>query len=275
MFTKNACQTISRKETRVAKTNIVKRPEDAIEEGTKALVPIRQRALDFLEKAKAITKIRTQPERQAVALLLVTNKDLQAEIRRVFKPMKEATHAAHQQVCDQETEQLADLMAEERKIKTMQNEDFREQERVAEEKRRKLQAEADAKAEAERKKEVAALKKSGQKEEAAALAEAPVQAAPVQVENKAQATAAASGLTFRIQKHMEIVDESLLERKYLQVNTAAIQAAGAAYWETIKPKDPKDVQQYAVAVAKFSQFHEVAGVRFWVTKESADTGRRA
>jgi len=258
----------------VGKTKESVKPEVAIAEGVKALAPIRERALTFLESAKEITKIRTEAERKAVALLLVTNKDLQAEIKRVFKPMKEATNAAHQQVCDQETEQLAPLVAEERKIKAMQNVDWIEQERLAEEKRKKLQAQADAKAKAERKKEVDALKKSGQADLAVELAAAPVSAAPVEVENRAAAAASAAGLTYRIQKHMEVVDEALIERQYLSVNTKAIQAAAEAYWETIKPADTKDAVAMAAATSKFSSWQGVKGVRFWITKESSDTGRR-
>ena len=252
----------------------IKESEIAVEEGTRALVPIQQQAVSIIEKAAAITKIRTDGERKLIAFSLSSNKDLQKVIRNFFKPMKEATDAAHTAVCDQEHDVLDPLVTDEARCKRILNEDQAEQDRIAEEKRRKLQAEADAKAEADRKAEVAALKKSGQREEAAALAAAPVQAAPVQVENKAQATAAAAGLTFKVTKHMEVVDEFLIERQYLQVNTAAIQAAAAAYWEQVKPKDPKDALEYGKAASKFSTWGGVKGVRFWTTKESADTGRR-
>jgi len=316
--------------------------ERAIAEGNRALVPLREKVATFADEARKIAKIRTEGERKLIAVTLVTNKDLQKEIKRVFKPMKEATDAAHKAVCDQENEQLEPLLEEEQRCKQLQNEDFREQERVAEEERKKLQAKADAKAAEARKKEVAALrlagfrtvmegveltteldglfkaatgykyatlsddvivalaekfeayaatkkadtpelrelfkalKKEGVKpdETAKVVVAASVQAEQVVVENRAQATASAAGLTFKVQKHMDVTDECLIERQYLSVNVAAIQAAGVAYWETIKPKDAKDAAAYLVAATKFAAWQGVRGVRFWVTKESVDTGRR-
>ena len=320
----------------------IKESEIAVEEGTRALVPIQQQAVTIIEKAAAITKIRTDEDRKLVAFSLTSNKDLQKIIKAFFKPMKEATDAAHTAVCDQEHEVLDPLVADEDRCKKLNNEDRLKQEHIAEEKRRKLQAEADRKAKEQREKEVRAirvqeframmkdfdltpeverlfkaadgkkfadmneddiavvaeyyetyletrkafsveyktlfqaLKKEGAKPEgvAAAVAATPVQAARVVVENKADTAAAAAGLTFKITRHMEVVDESQIERQYLVVNQDSIKAAALAYWKQIEPKDPKDAAQYATAVAKFSGWQGVKGVRFWITKESADTGRR-
>jgi len=238
------------------------------------LEEIKRKAAGFLEDAKAVVKIKTDAERRLVAALLVTNKDLQKQIHDELDPIVEQAHKTWQMNLALRKRHLDPLVEEEGRCKTMQRTDFQEQQAAAEEKRRKLQAEADAKAEAERKKEVAALKKSGQKEEAKALAAAPVAAAPVVVENKAQAAAEAAGLTYRFQKHMEVRDELIIDRQYLQPNLSAIQAAGAAYWETIKPSDPKDTAQVSAAMAKFEAWAGVAGVHFWVTKEASDTGRR-
>ena len=241
---------------------------------SKALVPIREREMAFFEQAKPVAKIRTQADRVLVATLQATNKDLQKLIHEELDPLCASAHETWQLNLKLRKKHLDPLEAEAARCQRMLTEDNAEQERVAEEKRKKLQAEADAKAEKERKEQVKSLKTGGQPEAAAALAAAPVQAAPVQVENRAAAASAAAGLTFKIQKHMEVVDESLLERKYLEPNMSAIQAAGVAYWEQIKPKDPKDALEYGQAAAKFAAWAGVKGVRFWVTKESADTGRR-
>jgi hypothetical protein len=256
----------------VAKKNEVEVPESV--EVTRALIPIREREMALANEATPLAKIRTQADRTLVSRLRAQAKDLLKAIHDELDPIVDSAHKTWQMNIALRKKHVEPVEEVDRRLKRLLDDDFAEQERAAEAKRKKLQAEADAKAEAERKAQVEALKKSGQKEEAAVLATAPVQAAPVAVVNKAAATAAATGMTFRAQKHMEIVDEAAIERQYLSVNTQAIQAAGAAYWEQVKPKDPKDAAQFAAAVAKFASWQGVKGVRFWITKESADTGRR-
>lgn len=246
--------------------------DTAVVTAEQAIAAMAAKTAPFLEKAKAVTKIRTEEDRKLVAALLITNKDLQAEIRRVFKPMKDKAHAAHQEVCDQEHDQLDPLLKEEAACKRMQNVDWQEQEDARLAKQRELQAKADKEAKQDRKEEVKALRDSGQKEAAAALAAAPMVAEQVTVENRAEAALKAAGGTFRFVLHYQVDNPELLDRRFLVPSDEAIKAAGAAAWAQFKAADPDDGK--AVAMAKLAALTEVGGVHFWAVKEAADTGRR-
>lgn len=243
-------------------------------EASKALVPIREKELALAEQTKDIARIRTNADRTLIATARASIKDLLKLIHDELDPIVASAHENWQMNLELRRKHTQPLERDDARLKKILDDDKAEQDRAAEKKRRELQAKADAKAKADRDAQVKALRESGQEDVAAVIEAAPVEAAPVVVTNKANAAAAAAGLTFKVTKHMEVVAPEEIDRKYLSVNEGAIQAAANAYWQEIKPADTKDEPAMLAAIAKFSEWKGVKGVRFWITRESADTGRR-
>lgn len=235
---------------------------------------LEKKAYSFLEEAAKVTEIKTDADRHLLAALKVTNTALQKEVHADLDPLCSEAHGHWQNLTKLRKKHLDPLQEEAERIDAIIAEDFRRQQRIAAEKQAKLQVKADARAQDARDKEVAALEEGGQHELAVQLASAPVQAPAVVVGNKAAQVAAAAGLTFRVERHMQITDVLLLERKHLQPDMDAIKRDGAALWDRLKPADPNDAAAFLAASARFAASEEVRGVRFWVTKEPVGTGRR-
>jgi len=230
-----------------------------------ALSTISRRAGEFIEKARAVVKIRTQEERALVATLLTTNKELQKQIHDDLDPQIENAHKTHADLCALRAKHLDPLLREEVRYKAMQNADNMEQERLRKEKQAKLDAAAKEKAEAERKREVQALKKAGDKEGAEALLQAPVTYTAPQAVNKAAAVAAASGQTFKTTVHFEVTDLSKVDRKYLVLAEQVVMAAARALWKEAEARNGDPVTWSTDAIE---------GIRVWTTKDSAMAGGR-
>lgn len=215
-----------------------------------AIQVIKQKSEDFLARAKGIRKIRTQADRELVAVLLVTNGELQKEIERVFRPMKQKARAAWQEVVDQEKEQMEPLKREEETCRFMQRTDYAEQEYIRVEREMKAREEVQRKALEERERAVAALKEAGDKQEAKALAAAPLAVAPVEIANKATNI---EGVTFREEVRFQIEDPMLVPREYLIVDETAIRRVANA----LKAKT------------------SIPGVRVWLEKVPVRIGARS
>lgn len=229
-----------------------------------ALKVLSQRIGDFAERAKAIVKIRTQSERELVAALLVTNKDLQRLVHDDLDPQIANAYKTHQDLCALRHKHLKPLLDEEVRIKRMQNDDVAEQERVRREAQKKLDDAATKKAEAARKRELEALKKDDP-EAARELAAAPLVVTAPQAVNAATATASAVGTQYRTVLHFEVEDVSKVDRKHLCVNEPVVLAAARALWKAAEA---------AGADPWTWESKELSGIRVYTKKESAAGGGR-
>jgi hypothetical protein len=238
------------------------------EKTSTALELLTTKADGFLEKARAVLRIRTEADRALVAALRVTNRDLQKEIHADLDPQVENAHKTHADLCALRRKHLEPLEREEARCKRLQDEDHAEQERAAELRRQKLQEKADAKAQQQRDAQVEDLRDRGQAALAAELALAPVAAPAVVVENKAELAAKAAGLGYYWVLGFDVEDLAKVPREFLQLNEAAVRARGQAIWAELKAADEK------VAPTLFAGSNAVPGIRFRAKKESRDTGRR-
>lgn len=130
---------------------------------------LKTEAISLEVRADALS-VTNDEEYQDAAEFLKTLKDQAGKVKDFFKPLKDAAHKAHKEVCDREKQMLDPLTKAEVVIKKAVGEYLAEQERkrkAAEERARQA-----AKAEADRRlAEAIALENQGRMEEAAAAVE--------------------------------------------------------------------------------------------------------
>lgn len=130
---------------------------------------LKTEAISLEVRADALS-VTNDEEYQDAAEFLKILKDQAGKVQDFFKPLKEAAHKAHKEVCDREKMMLAPLTKAESVIKKSVGDYLAEQERkrkAAEERARQA-----AKAEADRRlAEAIALENQGKMEEAAAAVE--------------------------------------------------------------------------------------------------------
>jgi len=180
--------------------------------------------------AGAAALVIDSPESEADAWAIITSiGTLEKAIKGTFKEPKAAARKPWQDLCDQESAWLARLTGPDQvvrqKINDRDAEKRRRQAVAAEEARieqRRLEAEARRQAEDGRLKAAIGVEEMGDSDLAAKVLDMPVEVAPVSCPVvSAPPKVAGAGVMVEVWK-FEIVDATLIPRKYLTVNESAI-----------------------------------------------------
>ena len=187
-------------------------------EETTEIKEVTTLALSVPDQARQI-QIKSQDDYVRASELILTIKAIRKKITDTFKPIKQKMDAAKQEVLDQE--KLADkpLQEAESLLSPRIIAWNREQERIRQEEEARLR-EIARKEEEERQLQAAiAAEQSGNKEEAQAIIETPVQATPVVVP---KAVPKVAGMSIRENWKFRITNEKLIPRDYLKVDEVKI-----------------------------------------------------
>ena len=181
----------------------------------------KQDGMSLIEQARQIANaIADTPTLQRAADMMLEAKRRVKIIEQRFKEPKRAAKLAHTEICNMETELCEPYTRVEIEIIKPAMAAFESEQgkkRRAEEE--KQMAEARKKAEDERLAAAAELEKSGEKEVANQLMEAPVEVAPV-VMPKVETP---SGISYRTVWKYRIVNASLIPREYYVLDERRIQ----------------------------------------------------
>ena len=175
-------------------------------------------ALSVPEQAKQIS-IKTMDDYVRAGEIMLTIKAIRKKITETFKPIKQKMDAAKQEVLDQERAADAPLKEAEALLSPQIIAWNREQERLRQEEENRLREEARKQEEERRLQEAILAEQSGQKEEAEAIMETPVQVAPVVVPKSVPKVA---GMSIRENWKFKISNEKLIPREYLKVDEVKI-----------------------------------------------------
>lgn len=177
-------------------------------------------ALTIPDQARQLV-IASNEDYVRAGALLVAIKGIRKKINDTFKPIKQKMDAAKQEVLDQERAADKPLVEAEEIIKPRLAAWNKEQERIRQEEEMRLQEIARKEEEERRLKEAILAEQSGDKEEAEAIINTPIQAPPVVVQ---KTTPKVAGVSFRENWDFEIINENLIPRQYLMPNMIAIRA---------------------------------------------------
>jgi len=178
------------------------------------------------ETSNALTKaqrfiIDSNDAYEAAGDFLRGLKTIQKEIDETFDGPIKAAFASHKSIVAAKKKHAEPLTEAESVLKSKMIVWSREQEKIRLAEQARADELARKHAEELRAAEVAALKAAGEKEQAIALQEKPVVAAPIVVP---KATPKVDGIAVKKTWDFRVVDESKLPRKYLSVNAQAIRA---------------------------------------------------
>lgn len=175
-------------------------------------------ALSVPDQAKQIS-IKTMDDYVRAGEIMLTIKAIRKKITDTFKPIKQKMDAAKQEVLDQERAADAPLKEAESWLSPQIITWNREQERIRQEEEARLREIARKEEEERQLQEAILAEQSGQKEEAEAIMDAPVQAAPVVVPKSVPKVA---GMSIRDNWKFRITNEKLIPREYLKVDEVKI-----------------------------------------------------
>jgi len=175
-------------------------------------------ALSIPDQAKQIS-IKTMDDYVRAGEIMLTIKAIRKKITETFKPIKQKMDAAKQEVLDQERAADAPLKEAESWLSPQIITWNREQERIRQEEEARLREIARKEEEERQLQEAILAEQSGQKEEAEAIMDAPVQAAPVVVPKSVPKVA---GMSIRDNWKFRITNEKLIPREYLKVDEVKI-----------------------------------------------------
>lgn len=175
-------------------------------------------ALSIPEQARQIV-IKTVDDYARAGEIMMTIKAIRKKITETFKPIKQKMDAAKQEVLDQERAADAPLKEAEQLLSPQIIAWNREQERLRQEEENRLREEARKQEEERRLQEAILAEQAGQKEEAEAIMETPVQVAPVVVPKSVPKVA---GMSIRENWKFKITNERLIPREYLKVDEVKI-----------------------------------------------------
>jgi hypothetical protein len=175
-------------------------------------------ALSVPDQAKQIS-IKTMDDYVRAGEIMLTIKAIRKKITDTFKPIKQKMDAAKQEVLDQERAADAPLKEAEALLSPQIIAWNREQERLRQEEENRLREEARKQEEERRLQEAILAEQHGQKEEAEAIMETPVQVAPVVVPKSVPKV---SGMSIRDNWKFKITNEKLIPREYLKVDEVKI-----------------------------------------------------
>lgn len=180
-------------------------------EQTPEIIEVNTLALSVPDQAKQIVIASNEDYVRAGELLLVI-KEIRKKIENTFKPIKQKMDAAKKEVLDQERAADAPLIEAEGIIKPRIAAWNAEQERIRRAEEDRLREEARKQEEERRLQDAILAEQSGNKEEAAAIMDTPVQA-PVVVVPKAIPKVA--GIAMTKQWKFRITDANKIPRQYL------------------------------------------------------------
>jgi galactitol-specific phosphotransferase system IIB component len=192
--------------------------KDNIMEQTPEIKEVNALALSVPEQAKQIT-IKTMADYTRASDIIMSIKAIRKKITDTFKPIKQKMDAAKQEVLDQEKAADAPLKEAEAWLSPQIIEWNREQERIRKAEEDRLRAIAQKEEEERQLAAAVAAEQSGNKEEAEAIIETPVQAAPVIVP---KAVPKVAGMSIRENWKFRIIDEKKIPREYLKVDEVKI-----------------------------------------------------
>lgn len=188
-------------------------------EQTPEIIEVNTLALTVPEQAKAIAAITNNDDYVKAGNILLTIKEIRKKIEATFKPIKQKFDAAKKEVLDQEKAADKPLIEAEMYIKPLIAGYLAEQERIRKAEEEKLREEARKQEEDRRLQEAVAAEQNGNKEEAEAIIEAPVQAPPVVVPKTVPKV---EGISMRENWKFRIVDEKKIPRDFLKVDEVKI-----------------------------------------------------
>lgn len=172
---------------------------------------ITERALTVPDQARAI-EIKSNDDFVHAGEILLVIKDLRKQIDETFDPIIKKQHEAHKEAVAQKKKVDAPLVEAENIIKPRIAAWSAEQERIRREEEARLREEARKQEEERRLQEAILAEQSGQKDEAEAIIETPVQVAPVVVPKSVPKVA---GVNMVKQWKFRIVNPALIPREYL------------------------------------------------------------
>jgi len=184
----------------------------------KQIQEVNALALSVPDQAKQIS-IKTMDDYVRAGEIMLTIKAIRKKITDTFKPIKQKMDAAKQEVLDQERAADAPLKEAESWLSPQIITWNREQERIRQEEEARLREIARKEEEERQLQEAILAEQSGQKEEAEAIMDAPVQAAPVVVPKSVPKVA---GMSIRDNWKFRITNEKLIPREYLKVDEVKI-----------------------------------------------------
>jgi len=184
----------------------------------KQIQEVNALALSVPDQAKQIS-IKTMDDYVRAGEIMLTIKAIRKKITETFKPIKQKMDAAKQEVLDQERAADAPLKEAESWLSPQIITWNREQERIRQEEEARLREIARKEEEERQLQEAILAEQSGQKEEAEAIMDAPVQAAPVVVPKSVPKVA---GMSIRDNWKFRITNEKLIPREYLKVDEVKI-----------------------------------------------------
>lgn len=164
----------------------------------------------FAEKAKE-KQISSQVELEDAATILKEIKGWQKRVKEIFGPIKDKTHKAWKEVCDQESGYLNPLKQAESFLKQKMGAYQMGQDRIRREEEQRLQEDARKKEEARRKKQV---EDTGDK----SILEKPIIIPQVKVEAPEQP----KGTSFVEKWNFKIVDKNKIPKEFWIVDEKAI-----------------------------------------------------
>jgi galactitol-specific phosphotransferase system IIB component len=192
--------------------------KDNIMEQTQEIKEVNALALSVPDQAKQIS-IKTMDDYTRASDIIMSIKAIRKKITDTFKPIKQKMDAAKQEVLDQEKAADAPLKEAEAWLSPQIIEWNREQERIRKAEEDRLRAIAQKEEEERQLAAAVAAEQSGNKEEAEAIIETPVQAAPVIVP---KAVPKVAGMSIRENWKFRIIDEKKIPREYLKVDEVKI-----------------------------------------------------
>ena len=189
-------------------------------EQTPEIIEVNSLALSVPEQAKQII-IASNDDYVRAGEVLLKIKEIRKKIEATFKPIKQKMDAAKKEVLDQEKAADAPLVEAEGIIKPRIAAWNAEQERIRQAEEARLREEARKQEEERRLQEAILAEQHGQKEEAEAIMETPVQVAPVVVPKSVPKVA---GVNMTKQWKFRITDATKIPRQYLVVDEQKIGA---------------------------------------------------
>lgn len=189
-------------------------------EQTPEIIEVNTLALSVPDQAKQIV-IASNEDYVRAGELLLRIKEIRKKIENTFKPIKQKMDAAKKEVLDQERAADAPLVEAEGIIKPRIAAWNAEQERIRKAEEDRLREEARKQEEERRLEDAILAEQSGNKEEAAAIMDTPVQA-PVVVVPKSVPKVA--GVAMTKQWKFRITDANKIPRQYLTVDEQKIGA---------------------------------------------------
>ena len=176
-----------------------------------AIKEVTERALTVPEKAQAII-IRSNDDFIKAGEILTAIKSLRKEIDATFDPIIKKAFEAHKEAVAQKKKVDAPLVEAEGIVKPRMAAWNAEQERIRREEEERLREIARKEEEERRLKEAIDAEKSGNKEEAEAILETPIEPPPVVIP---KTTPKVAGVSFTKQWKFRITDPNKIPREYL------------------------------------------------------------